>query len=450
MKKVILTGLIFILAFMCMGAVASASGSSESVDAVLNNKLQFKIDGAEWTPTAAPISYNGTTYLPVRAISVALGLDIKFEASTNSIIIVNGKNSNEASATTTNSTADARNLPIKATLNRSLKFQINGESWTPTADPISYKNTTYLPVRALSNALGLDIKFNPASNLIAIQNGEGTNTPVSKNIKPLFETQYESGGYTLHTGSSNKLTFNGKKYSKALYSDTPYVNMYVYPKGAYSTLTLHIASMEQAIVKFKNDKDEVLKSVTIPKGKLSPVELDVSKIKDDHYVTVSVVPFYNNHDEGAVYIFDTSFYSNEPVGKAVIPDFPKTLALFDSQYEIGGYTANTSESSKIEFNGQKYDKVLHSPGEWVNFYIYPKGEYKTFVLQIAATEDSIVVFRDEKDTIFKTATIVKNEVTAIELDVSKFTGEKYVTIHVKPANDGFEGEVYVFDTSTYK
>lgn len=63
---------------------------------------------------------------------------------------------------------------ITAYLVGDLKFTLNGESWQPRdADgsqliPISYKNRTYLPVRAIGEALGVNIDWINATRTVVI------------------------------------------------------------------------------------------------------------------------------------------------------------------------------------------------------------------------------------------------------------------------------------------
>lgn len=450
MRRMFVIAVSVCMFLVTLGTTASAATQLEPIKAVLNSQLQFKIDGNAWSPPVAPIIYDSTTYLPVRAVANALGVDIKYEASSSSIIIVSGKSEAKEKIAADPIARSNKLEPIKAQLNRKLKFQIDGEVWEPTAVPITYNSTTYLPVRALSGALGLDIKYDGANKMISVQTGGTSPNPKPVAKKMLFDTRYETGGYTMYSGTSSFLTFAGQKYSKVLHSPEPYVNMYVYPEGAYSTLRLNIASTEKAVVTFKDSKDKVLNSVIIPKGLVSPVELDVKGISGEQYVTVYVVPFYDNHDGGDVYIFDTSYYGNHALGGAVIPASPKTLPLFESQYSTGGYIEHHNESGQTEYNGVKYGRVLYSPAQYQNFYIYPKGEYKTFVLNLGVTEDAVVKFKNEKDVVLKTVNVVKGPVATIELDVAKFTGEQYVTVYIEPVDDELEGEIYILDTSYYK
>lgn|GEM_PF-5685578 len=457
MKKSTVRLLIACLVLFGLGAGSLSAAAPVSVNANLDHRLKFRIDGRDWISPSAPLSYKGTTYLPVRAVSNALGLDIKYEAASGSIIILTGKSGASAPAAGQSEPgAKARGLePVVAKADPNLKFWIDGAQWTPSAPPLSYKGTTYLPVRAISGALGLDIKYEAATLTINVSSGQSPGTggnggsAPSAAALPLFDSRYEQGGYELHTGQSDKLTYAGKKYGRVLYSPDSYQHLYVYPQGKYPVLSLQIAASEVTVVEFLGAGREKLKSVEIQKGVVSTVTLDVSKFTGDQYVTIYARPFHDNL-HGEVYIFDTSKYTNDKEASSVLPEAPKTLPLFESQYEAGGYEIHSGQSDKLTYAGKKYAKVLYSPYGYQNLYVYPKGKYAALLLHIASTEAAVVRFTDDNGELIRSADVPKGTVTEIELDISKFTGDRYVTIYVEPAVSDLEGEVFIFETSHYK
>jgi len=91
------------------GSVGVYAGTNlESIKASLNHGLGIQVNGSAYTPTAngkklAPISYQGTTYLPVRSIGEALNTSVSFDAANNKVII--GKGSSTSTGTSPTSTA---------------------------------------------------------------------------------------------------------------------------------------------------------------------------------------------------------------------------------------------------------------------------------------------------------------------------------------------------------
>lgn len=93
MKKRYSVMLIACLAFV-LGATASTAASSLLVEirAYLNKEIKLTLHGAPWTAKSGetvmyPITYNGSTYLPVRALSEALEVPILWDGETKTVHI---------------------------------------------------------------------------------------------------------------------------------------------------------------------------------------------------------------------------------------------------------------------------------------------------------------------------------------------------------------------------
>lgn len=91
-NKKMRTILIGVLVVCAMGSTIFAKSLSETAEIFYNN-IKIYIDGAEIVPkdangnTIEPFTMNGTTYLPVRAISNAFGQDVEWYGATQSIYI---------------------------------------------------------------------------------------------------------------------------------------------------------------------------------------------------------------------------------------------------------------------------------------------------------------------------------------------------------------------------
>lgn len=112
---------------------------------------------------------------------------------------------------------------ITAYINNELKFTVNGESFHPkdenskSISPIVYDNRTYLPVRAISEAVGLDVDYDESTNTIVIgddlsggipyndSKDTGSKPPAEKTKDPVTAPALES------KSSSGKLVLQWKK-----------------------------------------------------------------------------------------------------------------------------------------------------------------------------------------------------------------------------------------------
>jgi hypothetical protein len=88
---------------------------------------------------------------------------------------------------------------ISASLNHSIKFLLNGKSWKPTdvngneLSALVYKGSTYVPLRAVSNALGANVDYDSKTMVITI---DGSDSGV-----PYLDSS--SGGSTGENNSGN-------------------------------------------------------------------------------------------------------------------------------------------------------------------------------------------------------------------------------------------------------
>lgn len=90
--KGLIKGLVFSLIIIVFVGTAIATSGSKAITVVYDN-IKLMIDGVAVTPkdaagnTVEPFIYNGTTYLPVRAVANALGKNVSWDNATKTVII---------------------------------------------------------------------------------------------------------------------------------------------------------------------------------------------------------------------------------------------------------------------------------------------------------------------------------------------------------------------------
>lgn len=92
MKRKVLILAACIVFFSSISFTVGASSLMVEILAYLNKEVKITIDGAPWQPKQGdtvlyPITYNGTTYLPVRAVAEALDVPIRWESETRTVHI---------------------------------------------------------------------------------------------------------------------------------------------------------------------------------------------------------------------------------------------------------------------------------------------------------------------------------------------------------------------------
>jgi len=90
-NRIVIGALAIILLF---GGIASAASKTETID-ITYRSIRIVVDGEEFIPkdvnnnAVEPFIYKGTTYLPVRAVSQALGKEVNWDNDTSTVNIEN-------------------------------------------------------------------------------------------------------------------------------------------------------------------------------------------------------------------------------------------------------------------------------------------------------------------------------------------------------------------------
>ena len=121
-----------------------------------------------------PITYNDSTYLPIRAISCLYNIPIVWDGVNNSILL-NSAGQVDKNACEKVSNFEKNGLStINADINKTIKIfykndiilfkDVNGVD----IYPISYNNTTYLPLRTLCSLFNCDIDYDFKTNTVIL------------------------------------------------------------------------------------------------------------------------------------------------------------------------------------------------------------------------------------------------------------------------------------------
>lgn len=185
-------------------------------------------------------------------------------------------------STTAGAYAGANLEAIKAFFDKDIKFTVNGESFklvnakgVPTY-PIIHNSTVYLPVRAISDAMGVAVSYDSKTKTVAL--GEKVNgTPIAKGFDDMY-----------HKKDPQVTTFEGKDYKEVYFNDATgnrAGNFMLYPKGKYQKLYLQVAAIGEdieAIQIFNADKNQIelkKESISVEDG-LKTIIVDIAGVQE--------------------------------------------------------------------------------------------------------------------------------------------------------------------------
>lgn len=128
MKKSIIT-----IAVACMtltGAAGVYAGTQlQKITAYLNHQLGIQVNGEAYSLVdrqgnkLTPITYNGTTYLPVRAIGDVLDVPVSYDANKQQVLVGGGKSGNNNDANVGLTTVNFTQAQLKEITKAYAKFE---------------------------------------------------------------------------------------------------------------------------------------------------------------------------------------------------------------------------------------------------------------------------------------------------------------------------------------
>ena len=176
MKKYI--SFLMILIF-CLCASSVSLATDENAQAILNRKVSIVYNNElkEFSDVNGtkvyPLTYQGTTYLPVRAIASLFSIPVEWNGAERMVLLGSGDVSSSTVKTIQNFIS-GENEEITLLLSKSIKIKYNGilQKFTDVNGtevfPLLYKDTTYLPVRAISNMYGASVEWDEINQRITL------------------------------------------------------------------------------------------------------------------------------------------------------------------------------------------------------------------------------------------------------------------------------------------
>ena len=175
-------GALVLCAALAAGSLAVAAGAAQasSVTAQLSPNISIVVDGTARTFYNAagaevhPITYNGTTYLPIRSIGELMGKNVNWDQSTLTVSLTSPRTADAASGTPDGS-ASARQ--IAAELHPEYTITVDGTARTfsdangKAVYPLLYNGSIYLPIRAIGQLMGKTVNWNGASSTVTLTGG---------------------------------------------------------------------------------------------------------------------------------------------------------------------------------------------------------------------------------------------------------------------------------------
>lgn len=155
---------------------------SPNITVKYNGEIQSMTD-VNGTPVY-PLLNGGTTYLPVRAVSNMLGVDVDWDGATQTVILTDPAGGRKPGTSTTSTSTKPAPSMITVQLSPNITVKYNGKAQAMTdvngnpVYPILNGGTTYLPVRAVSNMLGVGVDWDGTTQTVLLNSENNANNAI--------------------------------------------------------------------------------------------------------------------------------------------------------------------------------------------------------------------------------------------------------------------------------
>lgn len=190
-KRLVSLALALVMVFGLTVNVSAAT--TQNIKVQLSSNITVKYNGEIQSMTDVngtpvyPLLNGGTTYLPVRAVSNMLGVDVDWDGATQTVILTDPAGGRKPVPSTGSTSAKPAPSTVTVQLSPGITVKYNGKVQSMTdvngtpVYPLLNGGTTYLPIRAVSNMLGLNVDWDGATQTVylAQPRSSGTSTDSS-------------------------------------------------------------------------------------------------------------------------------------------------------------------------------------------------------------------------------------------------------------------------------
>lgn len=237
MKRLALA-VVLALGLFAFAAVPAAAENGKREAEIAYRNIKIVLDGQEICPRDAagkevePFILDGTIYLPVRAVAEALGLEVRWRGSDSTVMLTRDEDEHGFFSVTAvglppelprkAESANGHNAAESVTLGyRDIRVLVDGVVLEPkdaagnAAEPFTLGGTTYLPVRAVAEALGLAADWDAETSTVRLSHWlvARQNAPFDDGCSASWATEqsneYDALGRLVHKlGRENTNSYN--------------------------------------------------------------------------------------------------------------------------------------------------------------------------------------------------------------------------------------------------
>ena len=330
----------------------------------------YAINGQE----VHPISYGGTTYLPVRSIGELMNKNVDWNNDTKTITLTSPRTAGAATGTPD---VNPRESTVSVSLRDDFTIIVDGvtqqfyDAGGNRVYPLLHNGVTYLPIRAVGELMGKVVSWDNNTQTVTISG----NVDSSGNLVTDADSFGPGSGSTGNTGSTSYISAETAK-AKALahaglsasqvtfvraypdWDDGRYVYDVEFYTSDYKEYDYEIDANTGAVLSFDYDADHYTRPSQPSTGTTISAETAKSKALAHAGLSASQVTFVRatlDWDDGRS-VYDVEFYTSDYKEYDYEID-ANTGAVLSFDYDADHYTRPTQPSTGTDIGLEKAKSI---------------------------------------------------------------------------------------------
>ncbi len=202
-KRILSLILVMVLSFgLCVPALAvrveTAAVTYRAIKIVINDKEIVPCDEAGNTVEPFIMNSTGTTYLPLRAIAQAFGLNVAWDGASNTVTLTSGgtvkTGAGRPGTSKGSGNVNVTYRDIQVVLDGGKLNLVNSAGSKIEPFILNANSSVYLPLRVIGEALGLSVSWDGATNTASLSGTVGGKAVKSVSLSA-SDVRGEVGGY---------------------------------------------------------------------------------------------------------------------------------------------------------------------------------------------------------------------------------------------------------------
>jgi hypothetical protein len=259
--------------------------------------------------TVQPFIHDGTTYVPIRGVANLLKKAVSWDSVTSSVMIMDGQGDTPIQGVLIKVPTAENSIRVSY---NDIKIYVNGTAFEPqdaigrTVEPFIYNGTTYVPLRAVSKAFGMDVSYTDTGVDATNPIYEIAYIDIRGDVEPVSAALWSVNNATVIESLASSVLTSSKLSPQG--SDSPTLSIAPIDSATTTYLEIEKSLLPEISRMLSNDGAKFGIEVTASNGwrwtvteggftarQEAPTEPEPEEVIVEHVTTTSILEWYENN-----------------------------------------------------------------------------------------------------------------------------------------------------------